>query len=300
MQIIKKNFELVRHAQNIVNISNVKKYEINDWYRKIYNIFELLDSGFKHDGRKTINKIIQNEKLTKNIFDIIIFPESIPEYHLPGCLNINDKKQLINIGFYQINDISISKPSAKALYSIFLYNYILYKIHTKKIKFPIDISQNIINYYTAMFISMFGKQYGMIGIYTAKIPKLKFFIACYVLSSYFGMKGKDLFFKAQSYSTFAFNNISDLEKYDFSNVNDFVKTLSDYDIFPGFNVYKMIGKFYTSFGISFLAAFEDFGRFIALISVCTISGNGIAPAFISKYNKQVFNNLMKSIRIIYN
>jgi hypothetical protein len=224
----------------------------------------------------------------------------MPEYHLPGCLNKKDNKQLINIGFYQISDISITKPSAKALYSIFVYNYILYKIHSKKIKFPIDISQNIINYYTALFMSMFGKQYGMIGIYTGKIPKLKFFIACYVLSSYFGLKGKELYNKAQSYSTFAFNNLSDLEKYDFSKVSDFVNTLSDYDVFPGFNVYKMLGKFYTSFGVSFLAAFEDFGRFIAMLSICTISGNGIAPAFISKYNKQIFNNLMKSIKIIYN
>jgi len=300
MQIIKQEFELVRHAKNIINVSNISSIEVKNWYRKVYNIFELLDSGFKHDGRATINKIIKNEKLATNIFDVVIFPDTIPEYHLPGCLNIKNKKQLINIGFYQIKDISISKPSAKALYSIFLYNYILYKIHTKKIKFPIDISQNIINYYTSLFMSMFGKQYGMIGIYTAKIPKLKFFISCYILASYFGLKGKELYYKAQSYSTYSFNDVDKLNKYDFSTVNDFVQTLSDYDIFPGFNVYKMLGRFYTSFGISFLAAFEDFGRFIAMISVCMISGNGIAPAFINKYNKQVFNNILKSIRIIYN
>jgi len=299
MQIIKKDFELVRNAENIVNFSRVKTIEVPDWYRKISNIFGLLDSGFKHDGLKTITRIISNEKLTKNIFDVVVFPDTIPEYHLPGCYNLHNKKQLINIGFYQINDISITKPSAKALYSIFVYNYILYKIHSKKIKFPVDISANIINYYTALFMSMFGKQYGMIGIYTSKIPKLKFFISCYVLASYFGLKNHELYSKAQSYSTYIVDNIDDLKKYDFKSVNGFVQTLSDYDIFPGFNVYKLLGRFYTSFGVSFLAAFEDFGRFIAMISVSAISGNGIAPAFISKYNKQVFNNILKIIRIIY-
>jgi len=299
MQIIKPDFELVRNAENIINFSNAKKIEIDDWYRKIKNIFGLLDKSFKHDGLKTLMKIINNETLTKKIFDVVLFPDNIPEYHLPGCYNIYDKKVLINIGFYQIDDISITKPSAKALYSIFIYNYILYRVHSKKVKFPVDISINIVNYYTSLFMSMFGKQYGMIGIYTNKIPKLKFLIACYILASYFGLKNNELYNKAQSYSTHIFDNIEQLNNYNFQTVNDFVKALSDYDIFPGFNVYKMIGRFYTSFGISFLAAFEDFGRFIAMISVISITGNGIAPFFISKYNKQAFNNILKIIRIVY-
>jgi len=298
MQYIKRDFELVRGAKNIVSISNPNS--ILNWYTKVYNIFSLLDPHFSHIGKQSIIKLINNEEKTKKIFDIVSFPSSIPEYHLPGCYNSSNKKQLINIGFFQINDITISKPSSKELYSLFVYNYILYKIHSKQIKFNIDISQNIINYYTSMFMSLFGKQYGMIGIYTSKIPKLKFCIACYILASYFNVKGNNLFKLAQSYSTYNYDDdIELLKSYDFTKVSDFVKMISDLDVFSGFNVYKMMGRLYTSFGISFLTAFEDFGRFVAMASVCLISGNGIIPSFIYKYNSRSFDGILKITNMIY-
>jgi hypothetical protein len=298
MQNIKKQFEMIKNANNVV--SNIKHHKINDWYKKINMIFSLMDTNLKHKGKATIIKLINNQKKTESMFDFTAFDPNVPEYHLPGCYNISSHKQMVNIGFFQIEDISINKPTFKELYSAVVYNYIVYMIHSKKVKFNVDITQNIINYYTSMFMSLFGKQYGMTGIYTAKIPRLKFCIACYILASYFGLKDRQLLENAQSQSTYSYNDDVDLlKKYDFSTVEDFVKMLSDMDVFPGFNIYKMMGRIYTSFGVSFLAAFEDFGRFIAMIEVCMISGNGIAPAFIYKYNKHAFDGISKITTVIY-
>jgi len=298
MQKIKKQFEMIKNADNIV--SSIKYQPVNNWYKKISNIFSLMDSHLKHNSKNSIVKLINNEKKIESVFQFVVFSQSSPEYHLPGCYNYSSKKQMINIGYYQINDISITKPSFKELYSIIVYNYILYMIHSKKIKFNYDISNAIVNYYTSMFMSLFGKQYGMTGIYTVKIPKLKFCIACYVLGSYFDLNKKKVFEQAQSISTFSYNNIeNDLTRYDFSKVEDFVKMLSELDVFSGFNIYKMMGRMYASFGVSFLAAFEDFGRFLATIEVCSISGNGIIPSFIYKYNKQAFDGISKATSIIY-
>lgn len=297
MQYIKKDFELVRGANNIIT---TKMPPLNNWYQKVHMIFSLLDSRFSHHGKKIIIDLVNDKSKISKIFEVSVFPSSVPEYFLPGCYNTSTKKQYVNIGFFQTDDITISKPSVKELYSMFVYNYVLYQIHSKKVKFNADISQNIINYYTSMFMSMFGKQYGMTGIYTSKIPKLKFCIACYILGSYFNLKKNELYRMAQSYSTYSFNDDSHiLDSYDFTKVNDFVKMLSDLDVFPGFNSYKLLGRFYTSFGVSFLTAFEDFGRFVAMLSICQISGNGIIPSFIYKYNKQAFDNLLKIISIMF-
>jgi len=298
MQKIKKQFEMIKNADNIV--SSIKYQPINNWYIKISNIFSLMDSHLKHNSKNSIVKLINNKNKIESIFQFVVFSQSSPEYHLPGCYNYSTKKQMINIGYYQINDISITKPTFKQLYALIVYNYILYMIHSKKVRFNHDIANAIVNYYTSMFMSLFGKQYGMTGIYTVKIPQLKFCISCYVLDSYFDLNRKTILDTAQSISTYSYNDIDDIiQKYDFSRVEDFVEMLSETDVFSGFNIYKMMGRLYSSFGVSFLAAFEDFGRFIATIEVCSISGNGIIPSFIYKYNKQAFDGISKATSIIY-
>jgi len=300
MQNIKNQFEMIKNANNI--ISSIKYQSVNNWYNKIFNIFSLMDSHLKHPGKQNIVKLINNKKKTESIFDVVTFSQSAPEYHLPGCYNYKNKKQMINIGFYQINDISINKPSFKELYSLIVYNYIVYMIHSKKVKFNYGVSNSIINYFTSMFMSLFGKQYGMTGIYTVKIPKLKFCIACYILGSYFNLPKNKLLETAQSFSTYSYNNEDEdiLNTLDFTKIEDFIKMLSDMDVFTGFNIYKMMARLHSSFGVSFLAAFEDFGRLMATIEISQISGNGIVPAFIYKYNKQAFDGMSKVVNIVYN
>jgi len=298
MQKIKKQFEMIKNANNIV--SSIKYTKVNDWYKKIFNIFSLMDSHLKHSNKDSIIKLVNNEKKIRSIFEFVVFPQTSPEYHLPGCYNYITKKQMINIGFYQIQDISITKPTFKELYSLIVYNYVLYMIHSKKVKFNYEISNAIINYYTSLFMSLFGKQYGMTGIYTVKIPKLKFCIACYVLGAYFDLNKNKILELAQSSSTYSYNEDFELlKKFEFGRIDDFVKMLSEMDIFSGFNIYKMMGRLYSSYGVSFLAAFEDFGRFMATIEICLISGNGIVPAFIYKYNKNAFDGILKANSIVY-
>ena len=75
-------------------------------------------------------------------------------------------------------------------------------------------------------LRLFGKEFGLLGIYATQIPALKFLTNCYVLASMFGMTDKKKLYKrAAAASMVDFRPYIDrLEKYDFTNINDYIKS----------------------------------------------------------------------------
>ena len=286
-------FELIQACDNLIDISPSKIPMINNGVEKTKSVLDMFT--INHITNQNVMSIIKAGKMGKYIeFGIL------DGYQLPITYNKQSKKSLINIGFFHTTDISSSKPTDRQLYSCVTYSLIFHQLVNQKVKLSLEVGSAIINYYTSMFLSLFGKQYGLIGIYTNKIPKLKFLIACYVYANYFSMSGKKLFLEARAVSGVDINKIEDqLYKFDFSKIGDFVKSLDTFDVFSGFNIYKFMSRVYNSFGISFLAAFEDINRLIPSMMICNIGGNDIIPAFIYKYNIKVFNSILTLNKILF-
>ncbi|GIU69225.1 MAG: hypothetical protein KatS3mg002_0461 [Candidatus Woesearchaeota archaeon] len=128
-----------------------------------------------------------------------------------------------------------------------------------------------------------------------KIAKLKFLIHFYILSSFFNdIKTSTKIDLASNLSTYvpsAEEKIT-LNTIDLSNILNFIKLLSDFDIMPGLNKYLFSSKFVRFFGSNFLPALEDPGRFYASIYISSLRGQNIVPGFIKKYNQREYANMI--------
>lgn len=287
-------FQLIQICDNLVDKTSASKMiPIVNGHKKVQSVLSMFI--IQHKTSKYVLELVKTKKISKYIEFV-----SDSKYPLPVTYDKTSKKVLVNVGFFHASDITSSKPTDRQLYSSLTYGLIFYQMVNQKSKLSIDIAHGLTNYYTSMFVSLFGKQYGLIGIYTNKIPKLKFLIGCYVLARYFEMEGVKMYREAQSMCGADYIQYEEkLSKYDFSNIRDFVKSLDELDVFPSFQIYKFMSRLYSSFGLSFLAAFEDINRLIPSIIICNIGGNDIIPAFLYKYNIRAFNALLSLNDIIF-
>ena len=98
-------------------------------------------------------------------------------------------------------------------------------------------------------------------------------LSVYILASFFGIKDRDSYRLASSISVYNYDDIiDDLNKFDFSSINDFIKSLAHFNIMRGMDRYRFTGKIVRFTGINFLAAFEDPSRFMGVIAASNISG----------------------------
>jgi hypothetical protein len=149
-----------------------------------------------------------------------------------------------------------------------------------------------------MLVRVFGKDYGLTETYAGSIPKLKFLLSCYIHASFFGYKTNDnLFRKASSVAPFMYKDmLPQLLQYDFSDITQFLKALSDLKVMPGIKVYGFTAKIFRFFKIDMLAAFEDLSRFLCVILASTVTGSTMVPSFISKYNEKEYKNIIDLTR----
>ena len=151
-----------------------------------------------------------------------------------------------------------------------------------------------------MFISIFGKEYGLLGSYTANITKLNFLTNCYILSSFFGVNSLPSYKKSSTASGFDFKSIKeDLDNYDFLNIENFIKALSDFRVFPGMNKYSFTSKIVKMIGPNFLPALEDMSRFLSCMACVYIKGSNIIPPRISSYDESSFKRILEISKLIF-
>lgn len=295
--VIKNKFRLVSNAENVINVSSsvIKEYSSEENSpRHVFAILELKRKSIIHFANNTIFNWVSNKTKRESIQII-----NTDEYPLPVTYNPPTKGNIINLKPFSVDEVSSMSPND--LYASLVYAYAFEKLVTKKYKIQESYAKIIINYLLSFYVQIFGKEYGLVGIYAFGIPKLKFLIACYIYSAFFGINtGPALFSKASTIAPYLYSNeIDQLKKYNFSLVEQFIQSISDLKVMPGLTVTKFTSKLYRFFGINILPAIEDCSRFFSVILTSSVPGNRLVPKYLFKYNQTEYFQLIEIVRRIF-
>lgn len=295
--VIKDTFRLVSGAPNVFKVSGsvVRSYQREENSpRHVFVILELKKHSIKHFTTSTIFNYIKDVKKREDIQVV-----NIDSYPLPVSYNQPTDGMIINLKPFEVSEISSMNPND--LYAALVYAYAFKKLVTKKFKISESYTKTIVNYLLSFFVQVFGKEFGLVGIYASGIPKLKFMIACYILSSFFGYSSdKRMFSKASSIAPYIYaNEFDQLRRYDFSHIEQFIKALSDVKVMPGLNLTTFTSKLYRHFGINILPAIEDCSRFFSVMLTSSVPGSRIIPRFLYKYNEKEYYNIIDITKRIF-
>jgi len=294
--IVKDSFKLVSRTPNVIKLSESALrayYNEENSPRHVFAILELKKKSITHFTNKKIFEIVSNIKKRESIQIV-----TIDSYPLPVTYNPPTKGLIINLKPFDVSEISNMNPND--LYAAIVYAYSLQQLVTKKYKISESYAKIIVNYLLSFFVQIFGKEFGLVGIYASGIPKLKFLVACYILASFFGQKGDKLFFNASKIAPYLYQSDMDqLKKYDFMKIEDFIKSVSDLKVMPGLTITQFTSKLYRFFGINILPAMEDCSRFFSVILTSSIPGAGVVPRYLVKYNEKEYFKLLEISRRMF-
>lgn len=296
--IIKDKFRLISKMPNVINLSSsvIKTYQNEENSpRHIFAFLELKKKTINHFTNRTIFRFISDKK-EREALQVVSFEK----YPLHCTYNPPSKGMIINLKPFEVSEISSMSPND--LYASIVYSYSFSKLVTGKFRIPETYAQVITNFLLSVLVQLFGKEYGLVGIYSSGIPKLKFLLACYILSAFFGNRsGKSLFKKAATIAPYMFSNEYDaLLKYDFSKIEDFIQSVSDLRVMPGISLIKFTAKVHSFLKINALAAFEDISRFFCFILTASVPGTKMVPTWIAKkYNEKQFYILVDIMRKMF-
>jgi len=295
--VIKETFTLLKSVPNILNLSKteIKDYTVSNGPRKLFVVLELQKDRIKHYTKDNVYEILSFLEQRKKIIVV-----NLPNYNLHVSYNQSTDQIVINISPYGIDDIYSTSPDPKNLYAQMVYGISFYNLVTKKVNLKDSYFSPIAGFILSLLMNMFGKEYGLLGSYSSNISKLNFLVNCYVLSSFFGITGNKCYRNAGVVSSFNFKEIeTDLDKYDFFNIENFIKALSDFRVFPGVNKYSFTSKILKMTSVSFIPALEDVSRFLSIMSCVGIKGSNIVPTHISKYNPDSFERITQILKIVF-
>ena len=295
--IIKDKFRLVSGAENVIKVSSsvIKKYsDEENSPRHVFAILELKRKSIAHFTMPTIMAWVSNINKRESIQVV-----KVDDYPLPVTYNPPTKGHIINLKPFSVDEVSSMSPND--LYASLVYAYAFEKMVTKKFKIKEEYAKYIVNYLLSFYVQIFGKEYGLVGIYASGIPKLKFLVACYILSAFFGYKtSPKLFQKASTLAPYMYaDEIDSLKIYDFMQVEDFIKAISDLKVMPGLTVTKFTSKLYRFFGMNILPGIEDCSRFFSVILTSSVPGNRLVPKYLFKFNQNEYTRLIDITRGIF-
>jgi len=297
--IIKDKFNLFfKDIPNILHLSKkeITKYSIEKGGQKnLLTVLDLNKDNVNHYSKKQIYNFVANIEKRNHILVI-----NHPEYNLHISYNKPTDDLVFNISPYDVDNIYTNNIDFRNIYAQMVYGLCFYNLASGRYIIKPSYFVPISNYLLTIFVSIFGKEYGLFGAYSDNISKLNFLISCYVLSSFFGIIVEKCYKMAFTVSSFPFRELQeDLNKYNFSNIEDFIKSLSDLRVFPGINRYSFTRKVVSTLGVSFLPALEDIGRFISIMSCVDIKGSSIVNTNISKYDNQSFLRIIEISKLIF-
>lgn len=289
MKII-DNFTLISGAPNILNLSKEQIQSATlegNSPKHLYITLELKKNMIRHKGLETILNYAKNIDKTKDL-DILV----LEQYPLVASYNQKTHSKIINIAPF--NTKEIGRVSYGNLYGALLYAYTFDKIVNKKLRIPDNMTQPISHFLFSFFVQVFGRDYGMTGTYSSKLPGLKFLLTLYVLVAFFGrIQNKSIYTLSKQFSGYAYEDKIDiLKKMDMSTFRGLATSLREMDIMPGFNVIKFTTKMQVMFDLQMLPAFEDLSRFLSLIMVSGYGAQNFSKSYIHKYNKTVYIQIL--------
>ncbi len=294
--IIKKEFELLNNTPNILRYSAgiIKANSIPGDRINLVRRIKLLERRVNHYTSKKVFEITSGIREIRRHVSVVNM-----DYPLFVSYNLPTKRIILNLNPYGVDEIS--RVDEKALYASLVYGIAFRDLVTKKINIKDIYFIPITNWLTTLFVQIYGKDYGLLGSFQQEIAKLKFLIACYIQTSFFGIDGTLSYKRAATISAVDYKNIQDkLDKYNFGKTTDFIKALSELKVLPGFNIIIFANKLYKFLGINTLPAFEDCSRFISTIITSNITGSTIIPTFIGKkYNRDEFGKILEIGKLIF-
>lgn len=296
MVTIKENFVLLR-LPNLLNLSKkeINEYSIQNGVRKAFIVLELNKNKFNHFTKEKVFSLIST--LEKRHTVVVI---NHPNYNLHVTYNKPTKQIVLNLSPFNIDDIYATEPDPKNLYTQIVYGYLFKNLIESKDKIKTTYYMPISNFLLSMLISLFGKEYGLLSTYSSNIATLNFLVNYYILASFFNVTGKQGYKMASTVSMFDYKEIEDtLNTYDFTNIENFIKSLSTFGVMPGIDKYSFTNKFLKNAGISFLPALEDFSRFVCVMTCISMKGSNIVPTFISKYNEDSFMKIVEISKLFF-
>lgn len=295
---VKERFDLLKNVPNVLNmsVSEVKQTSIELGHRKIFVNLEQVKGRINHYTKNKIIEMVSNIKTRENQFHVLY----LPGYPLPISYNKTTKAFIINIGALGIDDIQPDNPGVYNLYALMVYGIMFSDIISGKAKLPEKYASVISSFILSLFMRLFGKIYGLTGSFSTQIPKMEFLINVYILNSFYGVSGIESYKRASTASSFNYKDIEEnLKSYNFSNINDFIKSLSDFDVMPNINRYVFAQKMQRFFNINMLAALEDCARFFAVLTTSSIKGSNIVSTYLYKYNEREFSKLLEVSKVIF-
>ena len=293
--VTKEKFELLKDIPNILDLSSssIRQYIVEDGVETLHSILYLLEKKVKHFTKDKVYSVLKS----KNQVEVLY----LPSYPLPVTYNNPTDQIIINLSSFNTREISTMNPTPRDLYGCLVYG-ICFRELIKTTTISEKLAGHITAYLLSVFIRLFGKEYGLIGIYSTQIPKLKFVISCYIYGAFFNITG-DQAYKSSSVGV-AYNYRDDyelLKKFDFTNVNDFIKALDQLKVLPGLSKYNFVSKILRLISIHFIPAIEDCSRFISVLLTSSIPGitPSLSPAFYYRYNENEFDIIMQMANRIF-
>jgi len=289
--VIKDVFKLIKNTPNILNISDnvLQKYQIEENSpRQIFTFLKQREKNIKkHFTNKIIFDLIEDTQKRETI-KVVKFDQ----YILPVTYSPSSDSIIINLKPLDVEEISDLNPNN--LYALLVYGY-SFREFIKRIKISDSYSGPIIAFFLSVFIKLFGKEFGLLGIYASGIPKLKFFIACYVLASFFGNSiNESLLKRASTFSPYDFREERvAILKYDFSDIVQFIEALSEMKVLPGIKVYGFTSKIYRFLELGFMPAIEDLTRFVCILLTSDIKGSNIVRSSLYTFNQNAFDQVIE-------
>ena len=294
--IVKDSFKLVSNVPNIIKLSESairSFYDEENSPRHVFAMLELKRKSIVHFTTKKIFDLISNIKKRESI-QIINF-----DYPLQVTYNPPTKGMIINLKPFEVKEISNMSPND--LYAAIVYAYSFTQMATKKYKISESYAKIIVNFLLSLYVKAFGRKYGLVGIYSSGIPKLKFLIACYILAAFFGHAvNKNLFMEAAKIAPYMYaNEIDKLMKYKFSDIDQFIKAVSDLKVMPGLTIATFTSTLYRFYGINVLVALEDCSRFFSVILTSSIPGSRVAPRHLVQVNEKEYFKIIEVTRRMF-
>lgn len=294
--VIKTEFTLLKGVPNILKLSpsQIKSYSIEKGPRKVFVVLELNKAKINHFTTKNVFQIVGDLEKRKKIAVV-----NIPDYNLYVSYNIPTKQIVLNLSPLNVDDIDM-RIDPKDLYTQMVYGILFSELVTEKIKLRENYYVPISSYLLSLLMGLFGKEYGLLGVYSSNITKLNFLVNCYVLNSFFGITGLRCYRLAETSSGFDYKNLKEsLDNYNFSKIEDFIKSLSDFHVMTGIDKYSFTNKIFKVGGINFLPVIEDCSRFIGILTCISMKGSGLIPTYLSKFGEDSFSKVIEITKTIF-
>ncbi len=292
--IVKDRFTLIQEIPNVLDLSPavIRANSVTDGVNRTNSIMEIMEKRITHYTKKKVYKTIKQ----KDSYYIV----HIPKYPLPVSYNKPTKNIVINLAHFGTREITPTNPNPRDIYATLVYGVCFSQIAGGSYKVPEKFAPIMITFLLSVFMRVFGKEYGLLGYYSTQIPKLKFIISCYIYSAFFGIKGMSNYKKSSVVSGYGFQEeVKQLDKYNFSDINDFIIALSELRVLPGISKYNFTSKLLRMLTINFIPAVEDCARFISVLTTSNVPGVSFIPSAYYRYNEIEFDKVIEISKIIF-